>query len=465
MSKKNLTKILDINSNYLGISRNLLMENAGQEIAREAEKFEKIAVFCGLGNNGGDGFVAARHLASSGKKVKVFSLKGKRAPEAQENFNILKNLPSIEILEIKDSSEADKVREELKEFDAIVDALIGVGIKGELREPLKSLVEVINSSPQFKLSVDSPTPGIKADLVVSFHFPKTENAKVVLIGIPKEAESFVGPGDVWNTLPKRTGEEHKGDFGRVLVLGGSKNFLGAPYLVAEAALRTGADLAIIACPKYVAQHLPFNPNLIINPLPSENYFSLGDLEQLQEINFDVVVIGNGLGIENETKLALKKFLRENEKPVILDADALKLISPRNLNENMIITPHAAEFKSLFEEYPEDFQEKITLVQTKAKKYSTTVVLKNPVDIISNDRETKLNKVGNPGMTVGGTGDVLAGVIGALAVQASPMDAASAGTFLTGLAGDIAQKKLGYYFTATDVIERIPEAIKFCQQYW
>ena len=110
MSPKNLTKILDINSNYLGILRSLLMENAGQEIAKEAKRFNNIAIFCGLGNNGGDGFVAARHLASLGKKVKVFALKGERTKEAEGNFNILKNLSSVEILELKDSSETEKLK-------------------------------------------------------------------------------------------------------------------------------------------------------------------------------------------------------------------------------------------------------------------------------------------------------------------------------------------------------------------
>jgi NAD(P)H-hydrate epimerase len=474
MNVSSLTKILDINTEYIGISRELLMENAGKEIALEVEEknFHSIAIFCGTGNNGGDGFVAARHLASLEKKVKVFSLRGKRTKEAGRNFDILKNLPSIEIFEIRDSSDVEKIKEEkeLEKFDVIIDALIGVGIKGkELREPIKSLVDLMNSSKKFIISVDAPTPELKPNLVISLHTKKTaesEDVKVVSIGIPKEAELFSGPGDVFYALPKRTGREHKGDFGRLLVIGGSKNFIGTPWLVAQAALRIGIDLAIIACPKYVAEKIPYDPNLIIMPLSSEDYLKIEDLEKVREINYDSVVIGNGLGTENETKHFVKRFLRETgEKTVVLDADALKLIEGRNLNENIIITPHAGEFKNLFGEYSDDFHERVALVEKFAKKFSSTIVLKGPIDIISNGEQTKLNRSGNPGMTVGGTGDVLAGIVAALSIKTEKLYACSAGTFLCGLSGDLAKEEFGYYFNATDVIKEIPEAIKFCEKFW
>lgn len=464
MEISELTKVFDINSKYLGISLELLMENAGRELAREAENFSSIAIFCGTGNNGGDGFVAARHLASLEKKVKVFAIKGERTKEAQKNFELLMKLPSIEIFEISDSSDVLKLKEKLYNCDAIIDAILGVGAKGELREPIKTLVEFINSLKIFKISADVPTPGLKADKVVSFHFKKSENAKVVSIGIPKEVETFVGPGDVLYALLKRKGDEHKGDFGRILIIGGSKNFIGTPILVAKAALKAGADISIVACPKYVSERIPYDENIIVNTLNSEFFLCPEDLDLIKKINFDVAVIGNGLGLEEKTKIAVKKFLRETKKTIIVDADALKLINPKEIQENMILTPHANEFKILFSEFSENFSDRVKLVEKFAKKFKAIIVLKGNIDIISDGFRTKLNKTGNPGMTVGGTGDALAGVIAALSVKTEKFYAASAGAFINGLAGDIAMKEFGYYFTATDIIDRIPKAIKFCENF-
>ncbi|HDI72771.1 MAG TPA: NAD(P)H-hydrate epimerase, partial [Candidatus Altiarchaeales archaeon] len=133
MNSAQYTKLLDMNSSYLGISRLVLMENAGREIARGCERFSNIAVFCGTGNNGGDGFVAARHLSSLGKKVKVYALSGNRSDEAQKNLEIIQNLDSVEIDFIRDSSNCERIKKDLGKFDLIIDALIGVGAKGELR--------------------------------------------------------------------------------------------------------------------------------------------------------------------------------------------------------------------------------------------------------------------------------------------------------------------------------------------
>lgn len=453
------TKLLDMNSAYLGVSGRILMENAGKGVALECERFSRIAVFCGAGNNGGDGFVAARHLSSMGKKVRVYALFGRRSDISQRNLEIIQGLDFVETLYIKDSTDCAEIKKELEGFDLIIDALIGVGAKGELREPIKSVVEVINSAKAFRVSVDAPSPGIKADIVLSFHTAKTPDAKVLGIGIPKEAETYCGPGDVYTAVPQRKGFEHKGDFGRLLVIGGSRNFTGTPTLVAKAAYRTGVDLVTVACPAYVAEKMPFDPNLIVNPLDSEFYLSSDDLDHILGMDFDAVVVGNGIGTRDETKSFMKKLLRKIKKPVVLDADALKLIRVKHLMENHILTPHAMEFRLLFGEY-EDVN-RIDAVRNKAGKTKATIVLKGPVDVISNGEETKLNKSGNAGMTVGGTGDVLAGVIGALSTKAGNFQAACAGAFLSGLAGDLCKT---HPFTATDVIEKIPEAIEFCKGF-
>ncbi|MBN2014641.1 MAG: NAD(P)H-hydrate dehydratase [Candidatus Altiarchaeota archaeon] len=459
MDPTELSKAVDMNSSYLGVDRLMLMENAGREVAIHGREFNSIAVFAGLGNNGGDGLVAARHLSGLGKRVKIYTLSGNRSRECQKNFDIVKRIDSIEVEVVRDSQDCGKIS--LSGFDLVVDSLLGVGVRGELREPIKSLVDIINKTKAHKIAVDCPTPGVKADLTLSFHVAKTPNSKVVDIGIPQEAEYCCGPGDVFLALPERHGSEHKGDFGRLLVVGGSKDFVGTPTLVGEAALRTGADLAVICCPSYVAARMPFNPDLIIHPLDSELYLQKHDVDRILGLDFDCLVVGNGLGTEEETYYALKKLLKGVDKPIVLDADALKLMKTKHLKENFILTPHAREFELLFGVYPEDRK---AVVEECAKKTGCVILLKGAVDVISDGRETKLNRTGNAGMTVGGTGDVLAGIVGALACKAESFRAACAGAFLSGLSGDLAYRKLDYSFTATDCIERIPYAIKFCRRF-
>jgi NAD(P)H-hydrate epimerase len=349
----------------------------------------------------------------------------------------------------------------MKGAEVVIDALLGVGASGEVREPVKSLVEVMNSSRAHKIAVDCPTPGFAADSTVSFHFPKTEDAEVADIGIPIEAEKFCGPGDVYLALPTRTGSEHKGDFGRVLIVGGSRDYAGAPVLAAKAALRTGADLATICTPSYVAARMPFDENLIVRPLQSEYYLQKSDVESVLSQDFDALVLGNGLSQEDETRHAVKNLLREAEKPVVVDADALKLIKPRDVKKSFVLTPHAKEFEAFFGEKPEDREE---AAERCAAETESVVVLKGQIDVVSDGRETKLNRTGNPGMTVGGTGDVLAGIIGALACRSDLFQAACAGVFLSGLSGDLAYRRSGYSLLATDCIESIPSAIRFCEGF-
>ena len=168
------SKALDINSAFLGIEPLLLMENAGRKISDNALDFNALAVFCGKGNNGGDGFVAARHLSSLGKTVRVYVLDSKRPIEAEKNLEILECLDSIELIFIKDSSDCLDI--DLSGFDCVIDALLGIGAVGSLREPISSLVDVMNSSMAYKLAVDCPTPGFEPDKILAFHFAKNPGA-------------------------------------------------------------------------------------------------------------------------------------------------------------------------------------------------------------------------------------------------------------------------------------------------
>lgn len=455
------SKAVDINARYLGIPTILLMENAGRKIADECLEHKKIAVFAGRGGNGGDGLAAARLMHAQGKKVAVYALAGERSRECQINYEMLSRL-DFRLVDVRDSSECEKILDEVDDCDAIVDALLGVGVRGETREPARSLIKLINSLDGRKISVDIPSGDeelkVNADTVLALHSEKTPGSKTVDIGIPPEAEKYCGPGNVYMALPERTKDARKGEFGRLLVLGGSKDYVGTPTLVAQAALKTGVDLVTVCCPKTVTEKMPYDPNIIVRPLKSKKHFTEDDLEIILEQKFDAVAVGNGMGLHEDSKYALRELSGRVNVPVVVDADALRLIGRKHLTSSMILTPHEAEFEALFESYDRD--ERIKLVEGFARKTDTTIVLKGAVDVISDGKTTRLNKTGNPGMTVGGTGDTLAGIIGGLAAQNKiNFLSACAGAFLNGLAGDIAYERLGVSMTATDVIDDIHSAIR------
>ncbi len=452
------TQIIDMNCRYLGISTLQLMENAGKEVARECSRFERVAVFCGCGNNGGDGLVAARHLSGMGKKVQVYLFKGNLTTAAEKNLMVIEKC-DLPIETINDSSDAKRIAQDMKNFDCAIDAITGVGMKGELREPAKSVVDAVNSADVFRVAVDVPTGHFSADAVISFHTPKVSGAKVVDIGIPREAETFCGPGDVFAAIMKRTGCEHKGDFGRLLVVGGCQEYSGTPLLVANAALAAGVDLVVVKCPSYAAQKIS-DPNIIVNPLESEFYLSSGDVESIVNSDFDALVIGNGLGVKPETKKAVNEIVKRVKKPVVVDADAIKILDGKNIKQHLILTPHSREFTALFKE-----DASLESVKKYAEKTGATILLKGQADIIAQGTSVRFNKTGNPFMTVGGTGDVLAGITGALAAQgAENFRSACAAAFLCGSAGDIAACKLGFSMKATDVIEAISAAAEYSKSF-
>jgi NAD(P)H-hydrate epimerase len=499
MSKKDDTKAsitgremraLETNAEYFGISRLLLMENAGHEVAAElASRFKptkSVMVVSGLGGNGGDGFVAARHLLSVGFKVTVL-LAGKAAEithkEALENWKALQFLKdSIEIQEIYDSALIPKL-----DTDIIVDALLGTGTKGKLRQPILQLVRKINVSKAFKVAVDVPTgidsgtgnvlgEAVKADLTITFHKTKKglEKAKryvgelvVKSIGLPPQIEKYAGPGDVYLIAEPRPPESHKGDFGRLLVIGGNETFSGAPALVALGALRTGVDLAYVASPEKTARAISsMTPDLITVKLHGEhlNPDNVPTLKSYVKLS-DAVVLGPGLGLHAETKKTIKPLIEVIEaagKPLLLDADGLKAFAEfkRKLKVPLVLTPHAGEFAILTgKTLPEALKERVDNVVETASQLDAVVLLKGHVDIISDDKRFKLNFTGNPGMTVGGTGDVLSGIVGAfLAQHVDPFEAAVAGAFVNGAAGDSVFAEKGSHMVATDLLEWIPHVL-------
>ncbi len=481
---------LELNAEYFGVSRLQLMENAGHNVALEiASRFKpdkSVAIFCGLGGNGGDGFVAARHLSSKGFKVKVILAGEARQiahKEALENWKALQFLKeSVPIYEVYDSSLIPEVNAEI-----IIDALLGTGTKGKLRPPILQLVEKINAIDAFRVAVDVPTgidadtgevlgKAVKANLTITFHKTKKglENAKdyvgelvVKDIGLPKEFENLAGPGDVLFETKPRPRKSHKGDFGRLLIIGGSKTFSGAPALVALAALRTGVDLAYVAAPAKTAYAISsMSPNLITIKLDGEHLkpSNVPGLRRYIEIA-NAVVLGPGLGLHTEAREFVRAIVEAVEgagKPLLLDADGLKAFAEfkRPLNVPLVLTPHAGEYAVLTgEKLPETFDERVAVVQRTAAELAAVVLLKGAVDTISDGKNFKLNFTGNAGMTVGGTGDVLSGVVGAfLAQQIDPFEAAVAGAFVNGAAGDFVFEEKGYHMVSTDLLEWIPHVL-------
>ena len=280
--------VIDSNAEDLGIPRSVLMENAGKSVAYHIINTLdpcKVTIFAGTGGNGGDGFVAARHLLNSGYKVELFFLgdPGKiKSHETLQNWTAIQNinlgLNSLQLELIEDSSALEKI-----DTPIVVDAMLGTGIRGKIKEPISSAIDIINKSKGIKIAVDIPSgldpltgevqdKAVEADFTITFHKIKTglKKAKikhvgnVILydIGIPAEAELFLGKGDLLR-LKKRDMASHKGNNGTVLVVGGSMDYSGAPTLAALSAFKSGVDLVYVACPESVSQTIrSYSPDLI-----------------------------------------------------------------------------------------------------------------------------------------------------------------------------------------------------------
>jgi NAD(P)H-hydrate epimerase len=275
----------------------------------------------------------------------------------------------------------------------------------------------------------------------------------------------VARGMVAKLYPKRKGWCHKGDFGKVLIIGGSKKYSGSPALAALSAYRAGADLVTVIAPERAADIISsFSPDIIAYPLEGD-HLNIKHLKTLLDLakKTDSVVIGGGLCREKETMKTVVSFLKRNHIPSVIDADAIHAISHEGhvVRQGSIITPHSKEFRELTNEEPEPNPEnRARLVKYFASKLSSTILLKGHLDFISDGREVYVNKSGDPMMTKGGTGDTLAGICGALlARRAGSLAAACAGAYINGCAGSLAAKEYGEGMLATDLIEMIPKAIK------
>ena len=502
--------VTDYNCEYLGLSRLCLMESAGKSLAEEVGKIAvytfakpvKVVIFTGSGGNGGDGFVAARYLLNRGYDVDIYMLKENiRSDDAKTNLEILENMkPRLSRLNIynlktlEDINSCEVAQSKDSEF-VIVDGLLGTGIHGKLQTNIKRAIEIINESNGITISVDVPSGmdpltgeindlAVVPDYTISFHKIKTgvRDADEELvgglvtadIGIPFEAEYFVNYGDFLR-LKNRDSSSHKGNNGRLLVIGGSKDYSGAPAIAGMAAIGAGADLVYVASPQNAAEAIKStSPDLIVKSLEGDK-LSLKHSDEILSLvdNVDSVLIGPGAGIDEDTSKLFNILVTKIKKPIVLDADALKQVELSLIKnrEDIILTPHIFEFKSFFK-VEDDFKldidsydfskvdENITEFQKIIRQIKGTVVVKGKYDLILSGNKFKINKSGNAGMTVGGTGDALAGISASLLSQGlSSFDSASLATFINGLAGDEAYNIKGNGFSATDLVSYIGSVIK------
>ncbi len=489
-------RIHEINSYYYGLKPELLMENAGASVAEVIYKrfppdsFSNVLVICGTGNNGGDGFVCARHLTLKGYSVKVILLGSPekiRSREAKLNWNLLLTSDT----EIYVTTDLDSISQLLNNSDLIVDAIFGIGLKGNVKEPIKSIIKLINNSGKPVVSIDLPSgldadrgipcgASVKASLTVTFYkaklgFKNVESSKytgdviVSPIGIPKSIEFLTGVGDFKFSLRERDEFSKKGDNGRVLVIGGSDRYSGAPAISALASLACGVDICVIIAPKVISNVIrSLSPSLIVWSYDGD-FLSHENLEQVLELiqlyEFDSIVVGPGLGVREETLSAIVSLLNEIKgHRLVIDADALKALSGLEMRfdlDSVIMTPHLGELsRMLTAKIENNVVSRLEAAKRASQKFNSTILLKGPIDTIVSGDKVKFNITGNALMTVGGTGDVLSGICAAfMAWRNQAFKAACAASFVNGLIGDELKKENVYSISPLDIIHRIPETFK------
>jgi len=465
--------VVDENAAALGVPRKQLMESSGHAVAQAvrtiADPGEQVVVVAGRGNNGGDALVAARFLDDYDLRVLLLG-----RPDAISTTIARENWDALQHAEYPTETVRDSSALDLGTPDIVIDAMLGTGIAGDLREPAATAAEAMNQSDATVLSVDVPSGldaetgrladnAVDADHVVTFHDTKPGlpdldvPVTVADIGIPDAAELFVERGDL--TRLERDPASHKGDNGEVLVVGGGP-YTGAPALTAQAALRGGADLVRVACPAVVAREIQsYSENLILRPFDGD-HLAPPHVDRLADLaaDHDTLVVGPGLGDHDATLEGVAELLSRFDGTAVVDADALSVVPDVETDADLVCTPHQGELLGMGGETSEDWRERADLVESFAAEIGHTMLVKGPYDIVSNGERTRVGRTGNPGMTVGGTGDVLAGVTGALACVQAPLDAAAIAAYTVGTVGDHVVEDRGYGLVATDLLEEIPRVL-------
>ena len=483
-------KNIDKRAIKMGVPSLLLMENAASAVVSELPVNAKsFLVVCGSGNNGGDGYAIARQLYCAGKQVHILKSGEPKTDDAIINHNIAVdlNIPFVAL-------------NELCEYDVIVDALLGTGINGDVRDKEKKIIEYINNSNSYVCSVDMPsgTDGksgmtcgisVKADKTVTFALLKqgqlwTDNTgKLVLkdISIPPKAiqEEKIKTDSldyslVKHLLPEKTTDAHKGSCGKVFVVAGSEGMTGAARLCCEAALRMGTGLLRLAIPKSlnIVMEKTLTEAMTVPVSECDGAVDSDAAEQILPYlnSSDAMLIGCGLSTKAGVKEFFRKIVPKCSIPMVIDADGLNILAD-NLDlikgKNVVITPHPVEFSRVSGLTLDDInQDRVKAAADFAVKHCVTVVLKGKGTVVAfPDGQCYINNTGNEGMATGGSGDVLAGMIVSLIGQGlSTSNAAIAAVFLHGLCGDIAKEYKGVYsMLPSDMINYICEAIDIVKE--
>ena len=491
----------------LGISSLELMENAGKAVVAQIEEGfnglepQRVGVLCGRGHNGGDGFVIARQLALMGKFVDVV-LCGRVKELNGDVLSCLQALAKegVSVAETSSVVEWDAWKPTLSRCDLLVDALVGTGLRAGLEGTMAKIVHDVNLSRLPVVSVDLPSgvvnpdhlsgsPCIRASLTVTFVVPKMvlispmgieHCGEVVVsdIGIPEtliqeEANSDVElltRQEIRSLVPRRSRASHKGDFGHVVIVGGSLGKCGASRLAGLGAMRAGAGLVTVAGPKSCISSISTVPEYMTVPLNETERGSIDDDAwiDIERVPATVLAVGPGLGTGPGAKRFVGDVLTGTTLPLVLDADALNIVagSPELFEQRsdgpIVVTPHPGEMARLMRTTVEEVQRnRVEIARTYASEMNVYVVLKGAGTLVASPSgEVSVNLTGNPGMACGGMGDVLTGMIAAwLAQLRDPAEAAKLAVYSHGLAGDLAAKQVGEIsLNASDLIDRIGRSL-------
>ncbi len=447
-----------------------------------------VHIFCGIGNNGGDGLALGRMLLQHGYTVKcyVVNYSEKRSKCFLINYDRIKNVNKEWPLLMK--SEADFP--ELKKEDIVIDAIFGIGLNRPLKDWVQNLIKHINASKAYILSIDIPsglfidaaTPDkeavIKANFTLTFQAPKlvfflpetgifTQNMDILNIGLDREYlaktktdAQWILKQDALAIYKPREKFSHKGTYGHSLIVGGSYGKMGAVTLAATACLRAGAGKVTTYIPKC-------GYSILQTAVPEAMVIADDDENQITnhkwDIEPDVIGVGIGMGTSAATEKAFLAFLKTQKKPLVIDADAINILAKnpkaiKDIPAKSILTPHPGELERLIGKWTDDF-DKLDKVKKLSKKYDLVFVLKEAHTITVYHENLYINSSGNQGMATAGTGDVLTGMITGLLSQGyDPLVAAIFGVYLHGSAGDIAVETQGYQaLIAGDVVAHIGDA--------
>lgn len=492
----------------VGIPGAVLMENAGRQVVAAMESTfpdlaaSRVAVLCGRGNNGGDGFVVARVLHERSVDVRVYilgpanGLKG----ESAANLAAARHV-GIDVVDVADAAAWELHSTDVVGSDVIVDALFGTGFRGQIDGLAETVVADVNGSARPVVSIDLPSglsadthvvagPTIRATLTVTLGAPKIPlvlppaehfagNLIIADIGIPRGViNELEGP---WLELltketmralvEPRASDSHKGDYGRVLIVAGSRGKTGAAYLSAISALKSGAGLVTVATPASCLNVVSsLGPEFMTEPCEEtgDGTIAFEALERILDFDADVIAIGPGLGRHPSTAALVQSVVERAGVPLVVDADALNAFAgdPDRLTGRdgveIVITPHPGEMARLCGMSIEDVQsQRLDIARDFAANHRIHVVLKGHRTIIATpEARAFVNLTGNPGMATGGTGDVLTGMIAAWFGQLLDAEAAARlAVYLHGLAGDLAEADEGEIaMTATDMVARLGDAV-------